>query len=80
MELEALLISVCGMLLGILCLYVCLALSADALFANFGLHLNPSVFTSEGLIIMMLVLVAALLAAAIPSMRVYFQARAYNDN
>ena len=79
MELEALLISLSGMLLGILCLYLCLALVEDALFANFGLHLNPSVFTSEGVAIMLLVVAAALVAAAIPSMRVYFQARAYND-
>ena len=77
-ELEALLISLAGALLGILGLYLCLTLVEDALFANFGLHLNPSVFTTGGLVIMLLVLAAALLAAAIPSMRVYSQARAYN--
>ena len=80
MELEALLISLSGMVLGILSLYLCLATVEDALFANFGLHLNPSVFTLEGVVIMLLVLAAALLAAAIPSMRVYSQARSYNDH
>lgn len=80
MELEALLICLVGMLLGSACLYISLALVEDALFANFGLHLDPGVFTLEGLLIMLLVLAAALLAAAIPSMRVYTQARAYNDH
>jgi len=79
MELEALLISFSGMLLGVLALYLCLFSVEEALFANFGLHLNPSVFTPEGLAIMLLVLAAGLLAAAIPSMRVYAQAKVYND-
>ncbi|KZX58739.1 peptide ABC transporter permease [Halioglobus sp. HI00S01] len=80
MEFEALLICLSGMILGTLGLYLCLILVNDALFANFGLHLDPSVFTAEGLIIMAVVLAAALLAAAIPSMRVYSQAKGYNDH
>ncbi len=80
MELEALLICLAGMLLGVVALYVCLAAIEDALFANFGLHLDPSVFTLEGAVIMLLVLAAALLAAAIPSMRVYSRAKVYNDH
>lgn len=80
MELEALLISLSGMLLGIITLYICLATIEDALFANFGLQLSPSVFTREGLVIMALVVGAALLAAAIPSVRVYSEAKAYNDH
>jgi putative ABC transport system permease protein len=78
-ELEAFLICLLGMLLGIASLYLCLLVVEEVLFANFGLHLNPSVFTVEGLVIMLLVLAAALLSAAIPSMRVYNQARAYNS-
>jgi len=79
-ELEALLISVSGMLLGVLSLYLCLLFVEDALFANFGLQLSPSVFTKEGFVIMLLVLTAALVAAAIPSMKVYFQAKTYTDH
>ena len=79
MELEALLISLSGMLLGVIGLYLTLVSIEDALFTNFGLHLNPSVFTVEGLVIMLLVVGAALLSAAIPSLRVYSQARVYND-
>lgn len=79
MELEALLICLAGMLLGTLSLYLCLVTVEDELFANYGLYLSPGVFTQEGLVIMGLVLAAALIAAAIPSLRVYFQAKAYND-
>ncbi len=80
MELEALLICVSGMLLGILCLCLCLTLVSDNLFASFGLNLDPSAFTRNGLVTMLLVLGAALFAAAIPSMLMYFQARADDDN
>ena len=79
MELEALLICCTGIVLGTACLYLALVTVEDALFSNFGLHLNPGVLTQEGFVIMALVLAAALIAAAIPSMRVYSQARAYND-
>jgi putative ABC transport system permease protein len=79
MELEALLISLCGMFLGVVCLYLCLIGVEDDLFANFGLQLNPSVFTADSLIIMLLVIGAALLAAAIPSLRIYSQAKAHGD-
>ena len=79
-ELEALLISLSGMLLGILLLYLCLALVSDNLFASFGLHLSPSVFTSDGFMIMLVVLGAALLTAAVPSMRIYAHARAYDNH
>ena len=79
MELEALLICLLGMILGTAGLYLTLLSVEDFLFTNFGLHLNPGVVTAEGLVIMGLVLAAAMLAAAIPSMRVYSQAKAYNS-
>ena len=50
----------------------------DSLFANFGLHLDAGVLTPDGLVILLFVVAAALTAAAIPSMRVYSQAKAYN--
>ena len=79
LQLEAVLISLSGMLLGVFGVYVCLALVEDALFANFGLHLSPSVFTPEGLVVMLLVLASALLAAAVPSIGAYTRAKAYGD-
>jgi putative ABC transport system permease protein len=79
MEAEALLISLCGMFLGMVSLYLCLIAVEDALFSTFGLHLNPSVFTLESMTIMLLVIAAALIAAAIPSMKIYTQAKAQSD-
>ncbi|MFT6957810.1 MAG: putative ABC transport system permease protein [Halieaceae bacterium] len=79
MEAEALLISLCGMMLGTISLYLCLMAAEDALFSKFGLHLNPNVFTADGLVIMLLVIGAALLTAAIPSISIYSQAKAGND-
>ncbi len=79
MEMEAILICLSGMALGAAALYICLALVEEALFANFGLHLSPGVLTGDSLIIVALVLSAVLVAAAIPSMRVYLQARGYNE-
>jgi putative ABC transport system permease protein len=78
MELEALLICLAGILLGTACLYLCLVMLGDSLFANFGLHLDAGVLTPDGLVILLFVVAAALTAAAIPSMRVYSQAKAYN--
>lgn len=79
-EAEALLITVCGVLLGVLSLYLTLFFIEDTLFADYGLHLNPSVFTAEGIVIMLLVVLSALLAAAIPSLRVYAKALTNNDD
>jgi putative ABC transport system permease protein len=79
MEMEAMLICLSGMALGAAALYICLTLVEDALFTNFGLHLSPGVLTGDSLIIVALVLSAVLAAAAIPSMRVYLQARGYNE-
>ena len=73
------LICLSGMALGAAALYICLTLVEDALFTNFGLHLSPGVLTGDSLIIVALVLSAVLAAAAIPSMRVYLQARGYNE-
>ncbi|MEM9255234.1 MAG: FtsX-like permease family protein [Pseudomonadota bacterium] len=75
MELEALLICLSGMLLGTVGLYLCLLAVEDALFANFGLYLNPGVISGEGLMILLLVLLAALLTSSIPALRVYWQAK-----
>ncbi len=79
MELEALLICLAGMILGTACLYLCIVALGDALFSNFGLHLDAGVLTQDGVVILLFVLAAALTAAAVPSIRVYSQAKAYNS-
>ncbi len=78
-ELEAFLISMLGIIIGAAGLYLCLLYVEDMLFTNFGLHLEPSIFTLEGIIIALLVLLAALLSAAIPSLKIYTQAKTYYD-
>ena len=78
-ELEAFLISALGIVLGATSLYLCLFFVEDMLFTNFGLHLEPSIFTLEGFIIILLVLLSAILAAAIPSIKIYTQAKTYYD-
>ncbi|MEM8564441.1 MAG: FtsX-like permease family protein [Pseudomonadota bacterium] len=80
LELEALLISVAGMLLGVFGLYLSLLLARDRLATTVGLHLDPSVLTTGGLMIMLLVLGAALIAAAVPALRIYSQARTQYDH
>ena len=78
-ELEAFLVSALGIVLGATSLYLCLFFVEDMLFTNFGLHLEPSIFTLEGFIIILLVLLSAILAAAIPSIKIYTQAKTYYD-
>ncbi len=80
LQLEAVLICLTGIVLGAGGLYVCLVLVEDALFANFGLHLSPSVFTEESLLVTLLVLGSAMLAAAIPSIGAYVRARSFGRN
>ena len=78
-ELEAFLISALGIIIGAAGLYFCLFFVEDMLFTNFGLHLEPSIFTLEGFIIVLLVFFSALLSAAIPSVKIYTQAKTYYD-
>tara|TARA_B100000700_G_C14948370_1_gene810389 strand:+ start:114 stop:1367 length:1254 start_codon:yes stop_codon:yes gene_type:complete len=78
-ELEAFLISALGIIIGATGLYLCLFLVEDMLFANFGLHLEPSIFAPEGFVIGLLVLLSSLLSAAIPSVKIYTQAKTYYD-
>ncbi|MFK8048625.1 MAG: ABC transporter permease [Halioglobus sp.] len=79
LEAEALVISLCGMFLGMVSLYLCLVTLEDALFSTFGLHLSPNVLTDDGLFVMLLVTAAALISAAIPSMIVYTRAKSQTD-
>jgi putative ABC transport system permease protein len=76
-EMEAVLIALAGMMIGGASLYVALILVEDALFANFGLYLEADLLTVEGLSILGAVLLSAIVAAAIPSMRIYTAASQY---
>ena len=74
-ELEALLVCLAGVVLGVSALSFGLVLVEEALFTRFGLYLDPSAFTPESVKIVAMVAGAALLIAAIPAFRVYSEAK-----
>lgn len=78
-ELEALLITVFGVILGSLLLTCCLALSRDYLVTQFGLHINMAIFTEDSFYLMVLMIVASVMVAAIPSFSGYSNARNSGD-
>lgn len=74
-ELEALLICLLGILLGVVILYLSLILTQESLFAQFGLHLDTMLLDSGSAWMMLLVVAAAAIAAAVPALRVYSEAK-----
>ena len=74
-EMEAVILSVLGMLLGAASLYLALILLGDAVFSRFGLYLDATLLTPEAALMLGVVLIATLLAAAAPSLRMYTAAK-----
>ncbi len=74
-EMEALLISLVSIVIGAGSLYVGLLLAQDFLSSNFGLHIGTSILSETNLMFMGLVIVATLLAAALPSFFAYKTAK-----
>ena len=74
-EMEAIILCCAGILLGGASLYLTLLLIGDAVFARFGLYLEADVLTWEGLMMLGAVLLAAVLSAAAPSLKMYTAAR-----
>lgn len=74
-EMEAIILCLAGILLGGASLYLTLLLIGDAVFARFGLYLEADVLTWEGLMMLGAVLIAAVLSAAAPSLKMYTAAR-----
>ncbi len=74
-EMEALLISLLGIVLGVLGLSACMVYLDDFLRSDFGLHLQADVLSADHLPLLLLVLLAALIAAAIPSLSAYRSAK-----
>ena len=68
---EAIILCCAGILLGGASLYLTLLLIGDAVFARFGLYLEADVLTWEGLMMLGAVLLAAVLSAAAPSLKMY---------
>ena len=74
-ELEALLISVVSILIGAGGLYLGLLASGGFLSANFGLHIGANVLSDTNLMFIALVVLATLVAAALPSFSAYKKAK-----
>ena len=70
-ELEALLIALLGIVIGVLGLWFCLAMFDDFLMDTLGLHLPIAVLSPEQLLALILVILATVVAAAIPSFTAY---------
>ena len=68
-------ITVIGVALGALCLFVCLLFVDDLLMARFGLHVSPMILSGDSVYLLLAVFLATLVAAAIPSFNAYRNAR-----
>ena len=74
-EMEAVLLSALGMLLGGASLYLALILLGDVVFSRFGLYLDATLLTPEAALMLGVVLIATVLAAAAPSITMYTAAK-----
>lgn len=74
-ELEAVLISLLSVCIGIGGLYFTLTIAVDFLVSNFGLHIGANILSGNNLIFILLVMGSTLIAAAIPSFFAYKQAK-----
>ena len=75
-ELEALLVSSISIVIGALGLYLSLIATDDLLASNYGIHIDPGILSKGNLSYLWLVICATVIAAAIPSMAVYRDAKA----
>jgi putative ABC transport system permease protein len=74
-ELEALLIGVASIVLGVLLLYLGLNGVSEYLASEYGLFISTNVFTANAFGLICLVLVSSMLVSAIPSMKMYLNAK-----
>ena len=74
-ELEAVLISALSILLGIGLLSLCIVAAQEFLAYQFGLHITAQVLSQSSLIMLALVVALTLVAAAVPSLNAYRNAR-----
>ncbi|OUS15340.1 peptide ABC transporter permease [Gammaproteobacteria bacterium 50_400_T64] len=74
-ELEALLISFAAIALGSSLLYMVLVVAGDLLASEFGLHISTNIGSESTAYIMLLMIFSTVIAAAIPSLKAYKNAR-----
>lgn len=79
-EIEMLLITGVGVIMGALSLILLIITFQNLLLENFGLHINYNIFSDNNLIIMLFILGTALVIAAIPSIYAYKQSTSQIKN
>ena len=76
-ELETMLITLLSMILGSSLLFACLLMAGEQLISEFGLHISYNIFSTQSAGLLLLFMVSALLAAAIPSYSIYRNAKTH---
>ncbi len=74
-ELEALLITLCSLILGTGLLMLSLLLAKDVLASHFGLFIKTNIFTESSVYLIAATIMASLIVAVIPSFSLYSNAR-----
>ncbi|NIB41436.1 ABC transporter permease [Pseudomaricurvus alkylphenolicus] len=75
-ELEAILIALTSIILGLSGLYICLLTAGDFLASSFGLHIGTNIFSGDNTVFLLLIIGATIIAAMIPSFSAYRNAKA----
>ena len=73
-ELEALLITLVSMLLAVAMLCLCLLVAGDFLASEYGLYITPRIFSGNTANLLLIISIATLIAAAVPSFNIYKKA------
>tara|TARA_B100000686_G_scaffold288918_1_gene315311 strand:- start:122 stop:640 length:519 start_codon:yes stop_codon:yes gene_type:complete len=74
-ELEALLISIFSIIIGIAALYICMDYGAAYLASRFGLYVDTAVLSRSNSFLVLIVLIATVVVAALPSLNAYRKAQ-----
>lgn len=73
-ELEAILIALCSTLFGVISLLICIKSIGGFLASDYGLYVSADIFSEGVIFIFLLILIATLIAAAVPSINMYRRA------
>ena len=78
-QLEALVITLCGVMLGSTLLAASLVLTQEYLVSTFGLHIGIEIFTASSLYLIAAIIGASIVVAMIPSFTGYKNARSSRE-
>lgn len=74
-QLEALLITLCSVVLGVGLLTLCIELMQDSLSSQYGLHVESNVFSTHNIYVIVAFVATSVVAAVIPSLSGYTKAK-----